>query len=135
MVHLTIHLATEVRLAGPVHYRNMYPIERFLFMLQSLVRTNNHPEGAIAEGYQFRESMTFCLRYLQSHTNDSCAIGSHPPYLRIVGHSLSGAYACELSNTSWIQAQRYVLMNYPHITPYVEYVSNLFLYALHACYL
>jgi hypothetical protein len=104
-------------------------------MLQSLVRTNSHPEGAIAEGYQFRESMTFCSRYLQSHTNDSCAIGSHPPYLRIVGHPLSGAYACELSNTSWIQAQRYVLMNYPHITPYVEYVNNLFLYALHACYL
>jgi hypothetical protein len=37
MVHSTIHLATEVRLVGPVHYRNMYPVERFLFMLQSLV--------------------------------------------------------------------------------------------------
>jgi hypothetical protein len=30
MVHLTIHLATEVRLARLVHYRNMYPIERCL---------------------------------------------------------------------------------------------------------
>lgn len=28
MVHLTIHLATEARIAGPVHYRWMYPIER-----------------------------------------------------------------------------------------------------------
>lgn len=28
MVHLTVHLATEVKLGGPVHYRWMYPIER-----------------------------------------------------------------------------------------------------------
>lgn len=28
MVHLTTHLATEVKLGGPVYYRWMYPIER-----------------------------------------------------------------------------------------------------------
>lgn len=28
MVHLCVHLPTEARLAGPVQYRNMYPIER-----------------------------------------------------------------------------------------------------------
>lgn len=28
MVHLIIHLITEVRLGGPVHYRWMYPIKR-----------------------------------------------------------------------------------------------------------
>jgi hypothetical protein len=28
MVHLTIHLAREVRLGGPVHFRWMYPFER-----------------------------------------------------------------------------------------------------------
>ena len=28
MVHLVIHLATEAKIAGPVHYRWMYPIER-----------------------------------------------------------------------------------------------------------
>jgi len=131
MVHLTIHLATEVRLAGPVHFRNMYPIERYLCKLQSMVRTRSCPKGAIAEGYQFNESMTFCSRYLQSPSNDSCALSSQLPYLRKVGLPLSGASACELSYTSWIQAQRYVLMNYPQITPYVEYVSNLFLYAIH----
>ena len=29
MVHLVIHLATEAKVAGPVHYRWMYPIERY----------------------------------------------------------------------------------------------------------
>jgi len=30
MVHLTCHLAGEAKLGGPVHYRWMYPIERFV---------------------------------------------------------------------------------------------------------
>ena len=29
MVHLVVHLATEVKIAGPVQYRWMYPIERY----------------------------------------------------------------------------------------------------------
>ena len=29
IVHLTIHLATEVKLGGPVYYRWMYPVERY----------------------------------------------------------------------------------------------------------
>ena len=29
MVHLFIHLASEVKVGGPVHYRRMYPIERY----------------------------------------------------------------------------------------------------------
>jgi len=29
MVHLVIHLALEVKIAGPVQYRWMYPIERY----------------------------------------------------------------------------------------------------------
>lgn len=33
MVHLLIHLVEEVRLGGPVHYRWMYPVERYLLLL------------------------------------------------------------------------------------------------------
>ena len=28
MVHLMVHLPAQARMAGPVHFRNMYPIER-----------------------------------------------------------------------------------------------------------
>ena len=31
MVHLLIHLASEVKVGGPVHYRWMYPIERYYY--------------------------------------------------------------------------------------------------------
>ncbi|XP_062013496.1 uncharacterized protein LOC133729885 [Rosa rugosa] len=38
MEHLPIHLAEEALLAGPVQFRWMYPIERFLFTLKEYVR-------------------------------------------------------------------------------------------------
>ncbi|TVU32396.1 hypothetical protein EJB05_24126 [Eragrostis curvula] len=132
MVHLTTHLATEVMLGGPVHYRNMYPIERYLSTLKNMVRTRSHPEGAIAEGYLFAESLTFCSQYLHDcetkfsrtarhNDNINPSVASNQfPYLRKVGRPLLGSCAMELDHTSWVQAQRYVLINYPHITSYVE---------------
>ncbi|XP_020979528.1 uncharacterized protein LOC110272063 [Arachis ipaensis] len=64
MVHLPIHLANEVRLGGPVQYRWMYPVERYMCTLKSYVRNRSHPEGSIAEGYLANECINFCSRYL-----------------------------------------------------------------------
>ena len=64
MVHLPIHLAGEAEIAGPIHYRWMYPIERWLFFLKSLIGNRACPEGSIAEGYIANECMTLCSRYL-----------------------------------------------------------------------
>jgi hypothetical protein len=64
MEHLTIHLATEVRHAGPAHFRDMWSTEMFIGNLKNMVHTRSHPEGSIAEGYILDESMTFCSRYL-----------------------------------------------------------------------
>ncbi|KAL6323849.1 hypothetical protein AAG906_005845 [Vitis piasezkii] len=50
MVHLPIHLASEAKVTGPVQYRWMYPIERYLRTLKSYVRNKSRPEGSIAEG-------------------------------------------------------------------------------------
>ncbi|CAN1160625.1 hypothetical protein LINPERPRIM_LOCUS37686, partial [Linum perenne] len=48
MVHLAIHLPHEAILGGPVQYRWMYPIERYLSTLKGFVRNKAHPEGSIA---------------------------------------------------------------------------------------
>jgi len=32
MIHLSVHLAFEAMIAGPVHYRWMYPIERYVLI-------------------------------------------------------------------------------------------------------
>ncbi|XP_029145441.1 uncharacterized protein [Arachis hypogaea] len=63
MIHLPIHLASEAKIAGPVHYRWMYPIERYLRGLKAYVRNRAHPEGSIAEGYLANECLLFCSRY------------------------------------------------------------------------
>ncbi|XP_039123410.1 uncharacterized protein LOC120260030 [Dioscorea cayenensis subsp. rotundata] len=64
MVHLLIHLPSEVKIAGPVIYRWMCPIERFLLVLKSFVGNRAHPKGSIAEGYLAQECLTFCSLYL-----------------------------------------------------------------------
>ncbi|XP_030963614.1 uncharacterized protein LOC115984741 [Quercus lobata] len=48
LVHLVIHLATEAKIAGPVHYRWMYPIERLhKERIKSRKRPRRVPEGVI----------------------------------------------------------------------------------------
>ncbi|KAJ8771877.1 hypothetical protein K2173_027054 [Erythroxylum novogranatense] len=65
MVHLAIHLPNEALLGGPVAYRWMYPIERFLGTLKGFVRNKARPEGSIAEAYVVKECTTFCSMYLK----------------------------------------------------------------------
>ncbi|WMV08510.1 hypothetical protein MTR67_001895 [Solanum verrucosum] len=70
MVHLPIHLATEAKIAGPIHYRWMYPVERWLYFLKSFIDNRACPEGCIAEGYIANECMTLCSReFAQTHEN------------------------------------------------------------------
>ncbi|XP_035834064.1 uncharacterized protein LOC118482611 [Helianthus annuus] len=54
----------EVRLGGPVQYRWMFPVERYLCKLKSYVRNKGQPEGSIAEGYLIEECLTICSRYM-----------------------------------------------------------------------
>ncbi|GKD92523.1 uncharacterized protein Tco_1372360, partial [Tanacetum coccineum] len=56
--------ASEAKIGGPVHYRWMYPIERYLSTLKSYVRNKSRPEGSIAEGYIVEECLSSCSLYL-----------------------------------------------------------------------
>ncbi|XP_010495471.1 PREDICTED: uncharacterized protein LOC104772569 [Camelina sativa] len=69
MVHLTVHLGREARLGGPVHFRWMYPFERYMKVLKDFVRNPARPEGCIAESYLAEESMLFCNEFLKKTTN------------------------------------------------------------------
>ncbi|XP_040378242.1 uncharacterized protein LOC102718885 isoform X1 [Oryza brachyantha] len=141
MVHLMVHLPTQARLAGPVHYRNMYPVERFLMRLKGYVRTKSHPEGSIAESYVFDESLTFCSRYLEGcetrfsrkrrngSTEPCTSTHTMPFFCKNMGRELSGKCIVTLDYKTWCQAHRYVLFNYDHIEPYLrkhlDYLSSL----------
>ncbi|KAM1523267.1 hypothetical protein ACFX10_013309 [Malus domestica] len=64
MVHLTVHLPREAKLAGPVGCRWMYPVERLLGTYKKSVRNKARPEGSIVEAHMAYESSTFCSMYL-----------------------------------------------------------------------
>ncbi|XP_024011315.1 uncharacterized protein LOC112086578 [Eutrema salsugineum] len=72
MVHLTVHLGRETRLGGPVHFRWMYPFERYMKVLKDFVRNPARPEG---NGYENSSSCCHpeygCSGTLCRHLQDS----------------------------------------------------------------
>ncbi|CAM6082015.1 unnamed protein product [Calypogeia fissa] len=65
-VHLLVHLAREVKLAGPVHCRWMYWVERYMGVLKRHVRNKQWVKGSIAEGHLATESMFFCTSIMST---------------------------------------------------------------------
>jgi hypothetical protein len=61
--HLIVHLVKEVEFAGPVPYRWMYYLERYMKDLKGWVRQKARPEGSMAEGYILQEAMTHVTEY------------------------------------------------------------------------
>ncbi|OMO91602.1 hypothetical protein CCACVL1_07067 [Corchorus capsularis] len=131
MVHLTIHLASEAKVAGPVQFRWMYFVECYLRRLKSYVRNKARPEGSIAEAYIVQECMHFCSRYLHgtetrlNHAgrNDGRnGVHSHSglQVFSQVGEPLLGDKYEELSLTEWVEARMYVLQNCDEITEFVD---------------
>jgi len=66
MEHLLIHLPYEAKVGGPVHYRWMYPFERYMFFLKRKVRNKNRVEGSISAQYIYEEVVFFCSQYFSS---------------------------------------------------------------------
>ncbi|XP_042969067.1 uncharacterized protein LOC122301749 [Carya illinoinensis] len=112
MVHLTIHLVAECKLGGPVHYRWMYPVERYLHRLKFHVCNKAAPEGSIAEGYLLEELLTFCSRYLES----ALTVFNRPS--RNPDDSKGKVVDVRLDFMSWTQAHRYILFNSDDFTPF-----------------
>ena len=129
MVHLPIHLVNEIRLGGPVQYRSMYSVERYLCKFKSQVRNRCRPEGCMAECYLAEECLTFCSRYLHDGVKTrldrrsthyiSCEMNSsedQTSFFPKVGHPIGGRKALKgkaflLDQESLKQAHRYIVFN------------------------
>ncbi|KAK2368692.1 hypothetical protein QL285_081869 [Trifolium repens] len=133
MVHLVVHLVEEAKLGGPVHYRWMYPIERYLGHLKSYVRNKARPEGSIAEGYLLEEILTFCSRYLddiETRWNRRGRVDDEPndeqPQSRmselfpLIGKPVGGSSYFTLTRREKLQAHRHVLTNCPVVDYYIQ---------------
>ncbi|XP_015161468.1 uncharacterized protein [Solanum tuberosum] len=131
MVHLVIHLPREAKLGGPVQYRWMYPIERFLRTLKCYVRNRNQPEGSIIEGYIVEESIIFCSRYLpgnvkgydrmdKNYEDDHIKTYSGLSVFERKGSPLLRDASRNLEELERKQAHLYVLRNCEEVQPFLR---------------
>ncbi|XP_043694245.1 uncharacterized protein LOC122644951 [Telopea speciosissima] len=129
MVHLLVHLPREVLLGGPVHYRWMYPFERFNKTLKDYKRNNRHVEGSIAEGYIANECLTFCSAHIKvletrltrpnrNVDNENLQMEQQHWIFSCKGRPLGAATMVQLDWKNIQQAHRYVLLHYEPIDKY-----------------
>ncbi|CAA7045655.1 unnamed protein product [Microthlaspi erraticum] len=114
MFHLPIHLAREARLGGPVHFRWMYPFERYMKTLKAYVKNFARPEACMAEGYLSGECIAFCMEFLKKSVpthesvNRNEDIEADQPVLE--GQPLQKATEVTLTDKERDIAHRYILM-------------------------
>ncbi|XP_052732434.1 uncharacterized protein LOC128196236 [Vigna angularis] len=131
MVHLIVHLVEDAKRGGPVQYRWMYPIERYLGKLKSYVRNKAQAEGSIAEGYLAEECLTFCSRYLDGietvfnrlrRVDDEPSIGSCivSTLFPSIGKAVGGFTYFTLSEKEKLQAHRHILTNSAIVDPFLQ---------------
>ncbi|XP_058741699.1 uncharacterized protein LOC131614087 [Vicia villosa] len=132
MVHLTCHLVGEAKLGGPVQYRWMYPIERYLGHLKSYVRNKAQPEGSIAEGYLAEEVLTFFSQYIdgiETRINRPTRVDYYPGERDLshtssifpsMGRGVRAFSTFDLSTMEKTQAHRYVSLNCLEVKPYID---------------
>nr|XP_028960704.1 uncharacterized protein LOC103435145 [Malus domestica] len=129
MVHLPVHLADEAALAGPVPYRWMYPIERYLQTLKRNVRNKGRPEGSMAEANLVDECLSFCSMYLRGVESRRNRRGRNEDG---IGRGVSGGLSIfdskgcymgsgehvELDLNTLDQCHRYILNNCDEVNPF-----------------
>lgn len=75
----------EVEIAGTVHARWMFFLERFMKTLKGFVRQRARPEGSMAEGWLVQESCVFISEYLSRSQNNVLELWSTKDDDRLVG--------------------------------------------------
>ncbi|KAL4367573.1 hypothetical protein GQ457_05G029620 [Hibiscus cannabinus] len=140
MEHLPIHMAYEARIGGPVHYRWMYPFERFFRKLKGSIGNKAHVEGSICNSYETVEGSKFFHYYFPKVANTSSAqlmpnsYEEHPDILSIFAQhkaEMIGKWNERyLSDEEIVAAHTYILLNCTEVQESTNNIINIFLKAL-----
>ena len=84
-VHLLVHLVDEVEIAGTVHARWMFFLERFMKTLKGFVRQRARPEGSMAKGWMVQESCVLISEYLSRSQNNILELWNTKDDDRVLG--------------------------------------------------
>ncbi|XP_063950089.1 uncharacterized protein LOC135152874 [Daucus carota subsp. sativus] len=130
MEHLVVHLAEEIRLAGPAYWHWMYPIERLLGKLKQKVGNKARVEGSIAERYMEEEIVNICAFYFASDSihnklsrNEVLFDVQKTDKLEVFKYpcdSLGKERSRYLNDDEQLLADEYVLLNSPEVQPYLR---------------
>ncbi|XP_048629229.1 uncharacterized protein LOC125600641 [Brassica napus] len=124
MFHLPLHLSREARLGGPVHFRWMYPFERYMKTLKAFVKNYARPEACMAEAYLAGECVAFCLEFLKESVPVQEAVNRNEDVeadrMVVEGRPLQKGIEVTLSDKDRDIAHRYVLMNMASLDPFLE---------------
>ena len=71
MVHLVVHLVSQIEALGPMYLHEMWMYECFMSILNGYMSTRARPEVSMLEGYITEEAIEsrgpFCNRVLKDH--------------------------------------------------------------------
>ncbi|KAL4360851.1 hypothetical protein GQ457_04G005670 [Hibiscus cannabinus] len=130
MEHLPIHMAYEAMIGEPVHFRWMYPFERFFRKLKGSIGNNAHVEGSICNSYETVEGSKFFHYYFPKVANTSSvqlmpnSYEEHPDILSIFAQHkaemIGKGNEIYLSDEEIAAAHTYILLNCTEVEPFIE---------------
>ena len=140
MEHLPIHLPDELELGGPVHFRWMYPFERFFKHLKMKAKNLARVEGSIIAGSMTEETSNFSKYYFKQTVStkktrrrryDDGGVGRTYPLPDVPDvFSDIGRMAGKVENTMWSDwklleaAHKYIMLNCSYFDKYQRYVRQ-----------
>lgn len=89
-MHLLVHVVDEVAIAGTVHSRWMFFLERFMKTLKGFVRQRARPEGSMAEGWLIQESLVYITEFLSSANPEMPRLWTPEIDMRVTGEEAQG---------------------------------------------
>ena len=132
MEHLPVHLAQEAYLGGPVHYRWMYPFERFFKWLKQKAKNKAKPESSMVIAYLIYEIQIFGSEYFDANLPSmNSTIARNPvPYphgppstftvFQMKGTPFGKCRKRYLTQAEYKAAHLHILLNCNEVQPYLQ---------------